>query len=229
MPALPNVPGVLRITLVQDLGEDTDVINRLFQSYTGGPPSAQALDHLASVIATAWGTLIAPDSTPDLALTGVNIEDLTSPTAASIEHSVSPQIPGTNGGGKTGAGTAFCISNLIARRYRGGHPRTYLAGKPASALLDEQTWLAASVNSWVSDWSTFVAGMAGTYSGIGATYTVVGPVSVSYFAGFTNVLYPSGRYHAVPNRRGTPIVDSIFGFRGNHKVASQRRRNLQSR
>jgi hypothetical protein len=55
------------------------------------------------------------------------------------------------------------------------------------------------------------------------------PVNVSYFQGFHNFTFPSGRVKAIPTVRPVPVVDLINNFSVNPHVGSQRRRNLQSR
>jgi hypothetical protein len=54
-------------------------------------------------------------------------------------------------------------------------------------------------------------------------------VNVSYFSGFTNVTFPSGRIRPVPKLRSVPLVDTVTSWSTNPNVASQRRRNLQSK
>lgn len=41
------------------------------------------------------------------------------------------------------ANVALCISWHVQQRYRGGHPRTYLAGQPGEKKADNTSWIAA--------------------------------------------------------------------------------------
>jgi hypothetical protein len=118
------------------------------------------------------------------------------------------------------------ISFHTARRYRGGHPRIYVAGVPASNLATPQTWGSGGLSVQLSAWEYFIAQFAL------AVPAAAGPathVNVSYYQGFTNTTFPSGRIRPVPKlRSGGPIQDFITGYSVNPKVASQRRRNLQN-
>lgn len=110
----------------------------------------------------------------------------------------------------------------ISRRYRGGHQRWYQSGILAANLNGAQLWSTTFVNTFSTAFSSFVAAIAALTSG---TTSGLAAVQVSYYSGSTQVLYPSGRYHTVPTKRGTGVTDAINGFTANGNVASQRRRN----
>jgi len=222
MPALPPVSKVLRVALEGLFGEDTHIVNRFFLQYAGTAPTDADLTTLAGTIFSAWVSKLAAHICAGYATEQLSIEDLSSPTAASV------QVLGSHAGTDTGvvipAGGAFVMKFPIARRYRGGHPRMYFAGISNAHLTDDQTWDLTFRNAFASDWSGFINLInAGVWSG-GTSLT---QVNVSYYEGFTPHEYPSGRYRNIPNLRGTPVVDVISLAVANPRPGSQRRRNLQ--
>jgi hypothetical protein len=224
MPALPNVPAVIRLSIRQTLSEDLDVINRLFVHYTGTAPNTSQLVTFAQAVGTAWAARLFANLSHELVGVGVTATDLSSASSPEVD------VPFTGSGASvvasTPAGTAFVISHKMARRYRGGHPRTYIAGLPNDQMADAQTWTTTLINALRTDFSNFIADVAAAgWTGAG----VIDPVNVSYYAGFTNHTYPSGRVRPIPNLRpGGPLVDLITDHLPNARVASQRRRNLQA-
>jgi hypothetical protein len=220
MPALPSPGKVLKYTLQYALGEDNNVLNRFFAQYTGAVTSA-ILSTLAASAATAWNTYMAPQHHSDLMLQTVGIEDLSSDTGPVAADSVSHQ--GTDSGVMLPAATSMIIKHLINRRYRGGHPKVFLTGFSASEDHDPQSWNGTFAANTEAAWSNFItAAFTSPPAGTG-TLTLV---NVSYYSGFTNHTFPSGRTRAIPTLRGTPLVDPVVGFNADIKFASQRRRSL---
>lgn len=225
MPARPSVPKVVQIVLFQTLGDDLDVINRFYQQYTGTADTLSdggALDW-ATATSAAWGTHIKPDVSSQLHLNKVTVTDLSSSTGGFGEFDSA--LAGESSDVSLPAGVAMVIKQHIERRYRGGHPRQYLCGFTETERLDPQTWEPASVAAIQTDYTAFrTAVAAGCPSGIAPAVDV----NVSYFEGFTNHTFPSGRVRPIPNLRATPVVDIITSFAVNPVIASQRRRNKQS-
>lgn len=222
MPALPDVPEVVRFTLKQTLSLDTDCINRFFVSYSGTPPTDTGMDTWTSAVATSWATNLEPLAGEGVILTEVLGEDLTSDTSAVGQTFTSDT--GTRGA-VIAAGVAAVLQLHIARRYRGGHPRLYLPFGIPSDMEFAQSWTSAFQTAVKDGWVAF---MLDVISGAPSGTTALQQVNVSYFHGFTNVTFPSGRVRPVPTRRGTPLVDTITGVQLNPKLGSQRRRNQQS-
>lgn len=225
MPALPPVPGVVRITFQAKLSGDLDVINRFYQKYSGTPGALSSSGAVAWATACgpAWSTHLASFTSTDYTLETITVEDLTSATGAVGIFDSS--AAGTDASPILSAGSAAVVKSVIVRRYRGGHPRQYLGGMASDNLNTAQSWT-----------STFVANLATAYTAFRAACaagcpTGIAPatdVNVSYFQGFTNHTFPSGRVRPIPTLRGTPLVDQIASFEVNPKVGSQRRRNQQS-
>lgn len=224
MPALPPVPKVLRIVNETTDGNDLRAISRVYFQYTGAAPTAAQLNILAGAADTAWTGNMAPIYLAGNTHLGHVIEDLTSATSA--VGSSTAATAGTRAGSAMAAGTALVVSFAISRRYRGGHPRMYLAAGGSGDLSTRQTWggaFLAAANAAAQGYLDAIA--AAVWAGGG----VLGQVNVSYYQGFTPFRYPSGRYRNIPNLRvGGPIVDAVNSVSASPKVGSQRRRNLQS-
>jgi len=225
MPARQPVPGVVQISLSFVYGEDINVVNRFFQKYTGTPGSLSdsGAAAWAAAVTSAWSAHQASALSNKLALQSVTLEDLTSNIGA-VGVDTTGAVGGDTGT-ETPAGVAVVVKCHIERRYRGGHPRQYLAGLPANNLHDPQTIQPGFVATIQSGYIAFrTAAAAGCPVGIGPATDV----NVSYFEGFTNHTFPSGRVRPIPTPRSTPLVDQIAFFAVNNKLGSQRRRNLQS-
>ncbi len=221
MPALPAVNKVVRVDLTFTLGADTNVKNRLFFQY-GGSLSAADAQTWVNTIASAWNTNMQPPFSTGLTHTLTMLTDLTSSISPQVTSSAS--AAGADAGATLPAGTCVVLKRTNQRRFRGGHPRLYLAGLTTNWEATSQTVAAAKTTALLAGWDAFVTAALGAP----AAALPVTQVAVSYFAGFTNKTFPSGRIHPVSTVRGIPLVDPIIGRAVNPKFASQRRRNLQS-
>lgn len=204
------------------VGADQNAINRFHCSYTGGAPTAANCLALATSISGAWATNLASMFTSASDLLAVSVLDLASNTGAGAEyvHSVS----GSRSGGPLPPGVAVILNGHIARRYRGGKPRSYGPYFTDSDYTGTGSWVGASVNAMSTAFNAFVAGVIGLTSG---STVISGFVNVSYYSGFTNVAYGSPvKYRRVPTPRGTPLQDAITSWTVNGIPGSQRRRNL---
>src|SRR4029077_2624776 len=205
MPALPDVPGVLKVALIGTAQEDTDVVNRIFFHYSGTPPTGPQLDTFAGSVVTAWGAHLAAMVNPDYVLTAVEVEDLTSSTSA-VGSNVGT-TPGTRTGAPLPAATCAVVQEKISRRYRGGHPRVYLYAGGDTDILTLQSWKTSFTGALNTAWQGFLTDiLAAGWSGAGTLLHV----NVSYYQGFTNTVPPSGRAKARPTLRGTPVVNTMI-------------------
>lgn len=224
MPALPPVNKVVRIDNHFKVDADTNAMWRVFYSYSGALSFTDAFTW-CSAIFNAWGAGGSFKALTSATTTQYRAEltDLTSTTAA--QAIINGSVTGTAGGSALPAGTALVISFEIGRRYRGGKPRIYLPGIPLANLNTSQTWAPSTLTNFLNAYNVWAAAVvAGAPVAVGTPV----PVNVSYFQGFTNVTFPSGRIRPVPKlRSGGPITDIISAGRVNPNVASQRRRNLQ--
>lgn len=225
MPARPNVPKVVQIVLFQSFGADLDVVNRFYQQYTGaaGTLSDGGAATWAAAVTSAWAAHIAPLITSTFTLNKVTVTDLSTNIGGFGEDDTGSV--GSVSGAAVPAGVAMVIREHIERRYRGGHPRQYVCGLPSGDLGTAQSWNSTATAAWQTAYTAFrAAAAAGCPVGIGPAVDA----NVSYFQGFTNHTYPSGRVRPIPTLRATPVVDVISSFSVNPKLGSQRRRNLQS-
>lgn len=223
MPALNPVPKVVRVTLRhQTTDGDNDVINRFFVQYSGTAPTDGELNTFAASVGTAWATNIAPICVTNLHLIEVNCEDLTSNTSAVGLDA--EDIAGTITNPPLSMGVATVVSFAISRRYRGGHPRIYGPWGGADDLSSQDAWSSDYIAAVLAAWEAFMDTVeTAGWSGAGTLLHV----NVSYFHGFTNHTFPSGRVRPIPTPLADPLVDEITGYTVNPRPASQRRRNLQ--
>lgn len=221
MPALPNVPNVLRIDHVFKLYEDLNAKCRTFWKYLSGPPTNAELAAMAVGLKAAFATDLSSLMSAGYDLTNIIITDLTSPTAAQGDDPGT--VAGTRSGDVIGAEAAVLQSRQIARRYRGGHPRIYWPFGVANDLADAQTWTLALTTACVTGLSNYENAIA---AGIGVWGTSDGPVNVSYYEGFHVFTGPTGRARNISNVRTTPVVDPVIGLQVPQGIAVQRNRNL---
>jgi hypothetical protein len=222
VPALPNVPKVLRISYKFTIGEDNGALCRTFYQYTGGGATAVELNALATAIATSANTYLIPLMSSDRVLVAIEIVDLTNPSAPVGEAIVSHA--GSRVGGILPASTAALESSEILRRYRGGHPRVYWPFGTQDDLADAQTWVAGSVTAFLNGLNSHQADWFGSAP---VDLGSVNRVNVSYYKGFMVHTGVTGRARNVStvNPLG-PIVDAVVGEVVRVGVAQIRRRLL---
>jgi len=222
MPALPSVSKVIRVDLLQTYLGNTNIIDRIFFQYSG-TVSTTDLTTVLGTISSAWLTNLVRDYSTGHTLTGIRGTDLNSNTGAQVQ--ITTSRVGTDAGPGLPAGAAVVVRFKLALRYRGGHPRFYSTGKTtawesASTAVDptHATQLSGDFAAFITASITTPPAAVGTLS----------HVNVSYFSGFHNVTLPNLRVKSVPTLRGTPVVSAISSYSTNPKMASQRRRNVQS-
>jgi hypothetical protein len=156
---------------------------------------------------------MAPECVNNVTLGGVDAIDLTSATSAAVD--ISAGVPGTRGDDEIPANVAYLVDYPIVRRYRGGHPRSYLLVLGNADFLDAAHWSSAATAEVATHWEAFLNAIVGfTSSG----FTVNNLVNVSYV---DKALNPTPPYY-----RTTPLVDviTVADAIGNQQMASQRRR-----
>ena len=221
MPALPSVPNVLRLALKYGIGEDNAAQVRFFEQYTGATPTQAQLAALATQVASAWLTHLAVRHTPDRTLEEVTITDLTTPSSAVGVWSGANV--GTSGQQPLPANIAVLESRRVVRRYRGGHCRTYWPMLGRLDMQDAQTWIGANLAGCATDLGAFNAEWeASPWSG----GTIVGPVNVSFYQGFTVHSGVTGRMRNVSTPRATALIDPVISIVLQPGIAQQRKRLL---
>jgi len=220
MPALPNVPAVLKAAFIFSDGVNTDIVSRFYIHYAGAAPASAELNAQAAAYSAVFGSTLAHAMNQAMTLGRVHLIDLSSPTGA--EGDWLGAVPGLLTGDPLPADVAQICSYEIARRYRGGHPRGYWPLNQAGDLSTPQTWSAGVVSGNQSQFSSFFTTI------LGDPWTGGGPLShvnVSYFSGFTVVTSPTThRARNVPTVRATPVVDTVTAYVARAHIGTQRRR-----
>lgn len=226
MPPLPAVPGVVKIRHRVTLEDGTTAFTTWHMTYTGSAPSDTDAATLASDIYGHWSVDCASVLCGARIFQGIDVIDLSSDTGAE----------GSHGGSTTGTlidepvGPQVCTltSMPIARRYRGGKPRSYWPFGSSDVLTGAGAWDATFCTNVTGALETYL----GHLEGLTVTDTVLAQLcSVSYYQGFTAVTNPiTGRTRDVPKvRTGTIPVDPILSLSTSTKVATQRRRSGRKR
>lgn len=220
MTALPDVPKVIRTTLVGVITPNHTWVTRFYVKYTGTPPDNTQLSTWAFGVSSSFGThLKGLMSTADQ-LNSVEATDLSSPTAAvGLAESV---VVGTRAGTDLPASIALVLSYGVHRRYRGGHPRGYWRMGVEADTPNAVGWDSTFLASIVPAFQAFKGDIFfNTWSAAGT----LSQVNVSYFKGFTVVISPTtGRAENVPTLRPTPVVDDVVTVVARSSLGSQRRR-----
>jgi hypothetical protein len=222
VPPLPAVPRVVRLQLHATFGGDTNVLNRFFFQYQGALSLADAQTWLNAMV-TRWLADWVTNLTTPYSHHDADLTDLSTASSPQVFNSVAGA--GVNAPPTLSADSAMVIKHRIARRYRGGHSRSYLTGHQAASLSGPNTWSAGNITAYGGFFNTWITHV------LADTPVAAAPavqVNVSFFSGFTNKTFPSGRIHPVPTPRLVPIVDAVIANTVNPKVGSQRRRELQS-
>ena len=225
MPPLPAVPQTLQARMFWTMAGKLEQGIRLFLGFSGTSPTPTILNNLATLfLAQAVVAGFAGLTHSTNVLTGAHLVDLTSSTGA--EGGVETSIAGTRTGGALPVDAAFVTSYEIARRYRGGHPRTAWPFGVDSDLTTPQAWKPASVTTFETAVRGFLAGVVGLTNG---GTTISSHVSVSQYHGFTPVTSPTtGRVRNVPNPRTPPLIQPVTAILGRDYVGSQRRRRFST-
>jgi hypothetical protein len=222
MPPLPPADAVIKVQLRQAFAEDLDVLNTFHLVYAEGAPSIPEITTFAFSVATAWQTWLAPMANVQLQLQNVQCTDLTTDTSPFAEAPVA--YSGTRAGSTLPAEACVVISQLLTRRFRGGHPRNYFPFGVLADMVTPQAWSGTFVAEVGAAWAGFIdAVIAAVWSGGGAML----PVALSYYQGFTVVISPTtGRARNVPTRRAATLIEAVSGFQVRSYIGTQRRREL---
>lgn len=226
MPALPAVPNTLRIALRFSTTGILEAGVRFYYTYSGGPPTVGNLNTMSTDISAAFGTDLAGLMSNDYHLIGVEITDLSSSTSA--QGSWSGSVAGANSGHPPDIAVALLQNFTIARRFRGGKPRTYWPfGVAGNLNSDDVTWTSAFLGTAATAWAAFNTALL-ALSGVGCTLTA--HVNVSYYHGFASVQNPvTKRWANIPTPVSGPVTpDTITGNAFRAEVSQQRRRRTST-
>lgn len=221
MPALPDVANVFRTRVMFTVHGKPDQGLRLFFRWTGSTPTSASLNDMSGTVLLAIGGF-ADLWHPDVKLTSVTMEDLTSPTAAVGENTTT--VPGTRTGGPLPADACVVVDSTIPRRYRGGRPKTFWPFGTDTDLTGQQKFSSTAVGVFGSG----IASIFHAFSLITVDGTTLGAqANISYYKGFTVITSPTThRARNLPTLRTTPVVDTVTDRTVQSYVGSQRRRRL---
>lgn len=138
MAPVPSITGVIKMEVMGNIAGETVWANIFhFGQATAAIPSS-VLTGFYGAIESSLNALYTGNMGAAVTVTEVQLTDLTSDTGARISESVDWV------GGRIGisAQASACVlaSYQIARRYRGGHPRTYFPFGDAALQLNPQSW-----------------------------------------------------------------------------------------
>jgi len=205
----PIVPGVIMFEFLwtQDAGPAANILHC---QYTGGPPSTTDLLVLAHDVAEAfWTDPVQADYPSSTVFVGVRATDLASDTGAVGEYPVG--TAGTAEDPGTPAGCSMMVNYQIARRYRGGHPRSYFPALANGAVDTPGTW----DSTVVSDFNTVLAAVfVAMNSSTSGTTDLSGQCCVSYV---------DDNAYRVDN-----LVEPVTGMSASNRIRTQRRRLTSS-
>lgn len=204
MPALPFVPGVAKIIVKQTLASQN--MFNIFHADGGAGTgwSATELNALAAAVRSSWVTNVLPLQSNTVILNEVTAIDLASDIGAS--GIATGTNAGTNVSFAQPANSAVCWSWQIARRYRGGHPRTYIGGLCANQVSNPSSITSAAQTS-------HAAAAAALRTAVNGVTTSAGTAKLAVV-----------HYYRAKVLLETPLVSQISGVSVDTRIDSQRRR-----
>jgi hypothetical protein len=221
MPALTPVPNTLKFYYKFQLVASGQSIGgfRTFWHYTAGTVSASNLDALANAVTTSWNTHVAAMVSTSQMLEEVLIEDIgsaTGQTGASTTTST-----GTRTGGELPVSNCVLINYSIARKYRGGKPRSYMPGGVDTDTTDGRHWTTAFQNAYLAALNSHTSDIVNNSQAISG----MAQHNIGYYQGFVAVEDPiTHRYRNVPQYASPPHDDLITLISVNPVIGTQRRR-----
>lgn len=220
MPALPNVPKVLRVRVLGVEGSDTSLGTHQTFQYSGTAPTVAQLTTLGGAIASAWNVDIAPLVTPDFQLNEILIQDLSSATSAVA--AVATSHLGTRAGGNLPQNVAFSAQYQTTLRRRGGRWHGQWRMGSIADMATTQTWTGTFVTSALNGIQAFINAVdAAVWAGGGA----LSHVGVQYYGPPNRtVTSSSGRVRTVSSLLATPVVYPVVGYGAFPRLGSMRRR-----
>lgn len=224
MATLPTVSGVVAIVHKWQVGEDVLSTTKVYASTSSTGMSQTALAALANSIGSSFSSVVPSCCSPQVTHKEVDVIDLSS--SAQTTGTFQTGYVGTRTGGMLPAMAAFLVNYKIARRYRGGKPRSYLPLGTVTDLADAQTWSTSALGAGL--WTPFNTKWNGQFTLTATGAVLTGQVNVSYHSGSTYVAVgTSGRTRRVATLRATPVVDTILSTAPATKLGSQRKRMVR--
>lgn len=200
MAKLPPAPSCIFCKVIGTAQGGRPFNNLFHLSYSGGVPTSTQLNTVASQVLSAYSTQFAPLMVGQLSVTECTVADLTSDTSAI--GSAAATTVGTATGAALSFQAAAVISWTIARRYRGGHPRSYIPGAAVTDMNSLTTWTPTYTGALQTAATAFRASMNALVVG-STSFTMV---TVSYFTG--KVMRPQGLPFPIIANQVHPRIDT---------------------
>lgn len=206
MVALKPVAQTARI-VVEQRWLAVPVVNvfHWFKTTPVSPFTQAEIDGLASAVRAAFNSNFAPLQDGDLTVLGATAVDLSSETG--VTGSSITTSAGTKAGVSNPSNVAMCLTWEIARHYRGGHPRSYMAGTVSADIQGVNQWVSTVITAW----DTAAGGFLSTVNTAQPGGTATGRLVAVHRYRNKLVLDP-------------PLVSTITGVRVGSRIDSQRRR-----
>jgi len=221
MPALPDVPNVLKVTINWHVEADA-LAQTIHYFRWSGAASAADLSTFANDVVSQGSTAFQALCSDQVGMTAATARDLTS--SMGNEATAGTPWNGTRGAVILPPAAAVVVSHSIARHYRGGHPRTYLPLGEGGDVTNGGLWTSALTAAADAAWGSYVAALiSGSPYG---SLTISQLVNVSFFGPPNRIITGStGRVRTVSTVRAVPLIDTITGHVTRSNIGSQRRRN----
>ena len=204
MPARPDAANILKVEFLWSQN-GVPAANVQYVKWSGTAPTAGACAAIAADLGNAFWNIAKANYSTQTIFQACRVTDLTTSTGASGSAAI--ETDGTAGGEGLPAQACCLVNHTIARRYRGGHPRTYYPALSSAVQATPQAWTSGAVTSMGSAQAAFAL-EASTFSESGCAGVYV--VNVSYVT--------SGA------PRVTPVIDQITGSTVSGIFRTQRRR-----
>lgn len=224
MTPLPSAPNVIKLSHVFNLGEAANARSHLFVGYSSAPPDATDLNSLCLAAGVSWASEFAGYLITGYDFLGVEAVDLSSPSGAFGSHPV--VVAGSRAGAVPGGQAQTLIEMKVARRYRGGKPKSFWPMGSGDDVTGPNTWNPAFIVNLNVSLATYLAVIFPVTFGALVT---TGLVNVSYYGPPHHVITnSSGRVRNSSTLRSAPVVEPIVSTLFVPKLASQRRRRTLS-
>lgn len=205
MPALPDTPFCVQVKFTGTYSGGKWA-NILHVGHSSPGLTTADLNAFALLMRNAWNTHLTPLVNNGAVMNGVEALDLSSHSGA-VGTNASSSTGLRSSGSALPAQVALVLSWKIARRYRGGHPRTYLVGMSAGDTTLNTNWTGAYLGVALTNAEAFRVAVSGmTLAGSPGVYLAC----LSYYTG--GALRPEGR------------LDPITAVQVHTRIDTQRRR-----
>lgn len=221
---LPDTPCV-RARCIWNEGTPGEGSIRFYIGYSGSAPSGANCVTLAGDIADAWNSHLVPLMPDYFTLNEVDVLDIATDSGASGQVEVTHA--GDRGGTVIPDQCALNIEYGIARRYRGGKPRSFLPPGVAEDTETASTWTSSYLSEAASGIEEFFSAFLGDTVGSMGTLT---HLNLSYYKGKATSSPPwrGPGFKYPPAYRATALSDPITGYFPKTVIGSQKRRRTST-